>query len=83
MPSSHQIRRIIIVILFLLGGSIVYFLAWPSNYAIKANNISFTGSDADLTIDRMHVIQNKQGTKDWEMWADSAKIYHKKNITKL
>jgi LPS export ABC transporter protein LptC len=83
MPSSHQTRRIIIIILFLLGGSIVYFLAWPPNYAIKANNISFTGSDADLTIDRMHVIQNKQGTKDWEMWAGSAKIYHKKNITKL
>jgi LPS export ABC transporter protein LptC len=82
-PTSHQIRRIIIAILFLLGGSIVYFLAWPSNYAIKANNISFMGSDADLTIDRMHVIQNKQGAKDWEMWADSAKIYHKKNITIL
>ncbi len=83
MPSSRQIRWIIIAILFLLGGSIVYLLAWPSGYAFKANNISFTGSDADLTIDRMHVIQNKQGEKDWEMWAGSAKIYRKKNITKL
>ncbi len=83
MKSSRKIRRILLVILLLLAGSAAYFLIRPPGYRIQAENVSILGSDADLSIDRMHVVQNKQGVKNWELWADTAKIYREKKLTKL
>ncbi len=83
MKSSRKIRGILLVILLLLAGSAAYFLIRPPAYRIQAENVSILGSDADLSIDRMHVVQNKQGEKNWELWADTAKIYREKKLTKL
>ncbi|MFC1492132.1 LPS export ABC transporter periplasmic protein LptC, partial [Nitrospinota bacterium] len=64
-------------------GTIAYFLSRPLSYEFDAKNVSILGSDADLRIDRMHVVQNKRGEKNWEMWAGSAKIYREQNTTEL
>lgn len=80
---SRWLRPFALVFLLLIGGTISYFLLLPSGYDLKAKNISILGSDADLTIDQMHVVQNKQGEKNWEMWAKTAKVYRKKNLTEL
>ena len=77
------LRPFILVSLLLIGGAVYYFFLQSSGYDISAKNISIRGSEADLTIDQMHVVQNKQGDKNWEMWAKTAKIYHKKNLTEL
>ena len=83
MKSSRKIRGILLAILLLLAGSATYFLIRPPGYQIQAESVSFLGSDADLSIDRMHVVQNKQGKKNWELWADTAKIYREKKLTEL
>ena len=83
MISNLHIRRILLGVLLLVGGTVAYYLLRPSGYSIQAENISFLGSDADMTIDEMHVVQNKKGEKTWEMWADSANLYRKKKLTKL
>lgn len=83
MNLSRRFRPVILLFLLLIGGTISFFLFQPPGYNLKAKNISILGSDADLTIDQMHVVQNKQGEKNWEMWAKTAKIYRKKNLTKL
>ena len=83
MTPSRWLRPFILVSLLLIGGTIAYFLTQPTSYDFKAKNISILGSDADLTIDQMHVVQNKRGEKNWEMWAETANIYRKKNLTKL
>ena len=83
MNLSRWLRPFILVLILLIGGVFTYFLLLPSTFDLKAKNISIIGSDADLTIDQMHVVQNKQGNKNWEMWANTAKIYRKKNLTEL
>ena len=69
MISTRQVRWIIISVLLVVSGSIVFFIIWPSDLGISVGSVSVIGTDADLTMDRVHVVQNKQGSKNWEMWA--------------
>ncbi len=83
MISASQVRLIIVAVLVIVGGTIGYFIFWPSGMGISVGSVSVIGSDADLKMDRVHIVQNKQGSKNWEMWADTAKVYRKKDHTKL
>jgi len=83
MTFNYQIRKILLVVVLLVCGIVAYYLLRPADYFFQAKNISLLGSDADMMIEKMHVVQNKKGEKTWEMWADSAKMYHKKKLTKL
>jgi LPS export ABC transporter protein LptC len=79
----RQVRWIIVAVLVAVSGSISFFIIWPSEVGISVGSVSVIGTDADLKMDRVHIVQNKQGSKNWEMWADTAEVYRKKNYTKL
>ncbi len=83
MISTRHVRWIILAVLVVVSGTIGYFIIWPSGVGMSVGSITVIGTDADLKMDRVHIVQNKQGTKAWEMWADTAKVYRKKNYTKM
>lgn len=83
MNATRLVRWVIIGVFVLVGGTLGFFILRPSNVAISVGSISVVGTDADMKIDRVHIVQNKQGIKSWEMWADTAKVYRKKNYTKM
>ncbi len=66
-----------------VGGTIGVFILRPAGVGISVGSVSVIGTDADLKMDRVHIVQNKQGTKNWEMWADTAKVYRKKDSTQM
>lgn len=83
MISTRQVRWVIIAVLVAVSGTIGFYIFWSSDVGISVGSISVIGTDADLKMDRVHIVQNKQGIKSWEMWADTAKVYRKKNYTKM
>lgn len=83
MAFRKALRTALLGVLLATCGVIAYFLMQPSGYRFSAGDVSFRGSDADLDIDGMHVVQNAEGVKEWELWADSAKVYRGKDITVL
>lgn len=48
---------------------------------IKVGEVSIINTDADIKLDDIHVIENSKGYKEWELWAETAKTYHEKDIT--
>ena len=48
---------------------------------IKVGKVSVINTDADIKLDDIHVIENSKGYKEWELWAETAKTYHEKDIT--
>lgn len=83
MAFRKALRITLLGALLATCGVVAYFLTQPSGYRFSAGDVSFRGSDADLDIDGMHVVQNAEGVKQWELWADSARVYRGKDVTVL
>ena len=83
MLFRKTLRAVLLGFLFAIGGTIAYFILGSSNNQLNLGEISLTASDADLNIDKMHVVQNTEGVREWELWADSAKVYRQKGLTIL
>ena len=83
MLFRKMLRIVLLGFLLAIGGTIAYFLLGSSNHHLKIGEVSFRGTDADLNIDKVHVVQNTKGAREWELWADSAKVYKQKGLTIL
>lgn len=83
MISTRYLRWVILGVVVVVSGTIGFFILRPANMNISVGSVSVMGTDADLKMDRVHIVQNKQGLKNWEMWADTAKVYQKKDYTQL
>lgn len=83
MLSWRALRWSLLAVIFLLGGTMAFFLVRTSGPQIDVGRVSVLGTDADLRIDKAHMVQNNKGRKDWEMWADTALVYRKKDETHL
>ncbi len=83
MLFSKILRVVLLGFLLAIGGTITYFLLGSSGHHLKIGEVSFKGSDADININKVHVIQNTKGRKEWELWADSANVYRQKELTIL
>lgn len=66
----------------LLGGTMAFYLV-RTMPRIEVGRVTVLGTDADLRIDQAHMVQNNQGRKEWEMWAETALVYRKKDETHL
>lgn len=83
MLFRKMLRMVLLGFLLAIGGTTAYFLLGSSNHHLKIGEVSFRDSDADLNIDKVHVVQNTKGVREWELWADSAKVYRQKGLTIL
>ena len=83
MKCIANIKLISVAVFLLVAGTVIFYLLNPSQYDIDAGDITVINTDADLQIDRMHLRQNKRGQRNWELWADTAKVYRKEDITQL
>lgn len=83
MLFRKMLRTVLLGFLLVMGGTIVYFIFSTSNHLLSLGGISLTDSDADFNIDKVHVVQNTKGVREWELWADSAKVYRQKGLTIL
>ncbi len=83
MLSRRVLKILLLSLLIAMGGVVFYFFMDSSGYRIDVGGVSFQGSDADLNVDKVHVVQNTKGVKEWELWADSAKVYREKDVTVL
>ncbi len=83
MIAARTVRRIALATLVLLGGAISFYLLRSPRYEFSAGRVRILDTDADLQIDRLHVVQNAKGVKDWELWADTAKVYKDEDKTHM
>ncbi|MDE0331534.1 MAG: LPS export ABC transporter periplasmic protein LptC [Nitrospinae bacterium] len=83
MLFRKMLRTVLLGFLLVMGGTIAYFLLGSSNHQLNLGEISLTDPDVDLKIENMHVVQNTNGVREWELWADSAKVYREKGLTLL
>lgn len=83
MLLRKMVRMALLGFMIAIIGVISYFLITSSDYRIAIKGVSFRNSDADLDIDKVHVVQNTEGFREWELWADSAKVYREKDLTIL
>ncbi len=83
MVFHKMVRVASLGLLLLLLGAMVYYFALAPKYRIEAGSISFQDRDADLGMDNLHVVQNEQGAREWELRADSARVYREKDLTVL
>ncbi len=83
MLFRKMLRMVLLGFLLAIGGTIAYFIVSSSGHLLNIGEISFTVSDADFNIDKVHVVQNTKGVREWELWADSAKVYRQKDLTIL
>lgn len=83
MFTKRRVRWLLALLLTGMGSLIGYYLLSSTGYEVGVGDFSVFGTDADLRIARLHVVQNKDGAKNWEMWADTAKVYRAQNITRL
>lgn len=83
MLFRKMLRMVLLGFLLAIGGTIAYFIVGSSNHYLDVGKISLTDSDADVNIDKVHVVQNTKGVREWELWADSAKVYRQKGLTIL
>lgn len=84
MIGIKHLRWLLLAGLLLVGGTMVFYLVTNRlGHDVDIGGIQVMGTDADLQINRMHVVHNANGTKEWEMWADRAKVYRDQDVTKL
>ncbi len=83
VAQTRRLRWILLAVLVVLGGAMGFYLLRPARHGLHVGSVSVLGTDADLKLDRVHMVQNKKGKKDWELWADTAKVYRKKDETHL
>ncbi len=69
-----------VVILISLGG--VSFMVWRTIAPFKEKNTAVKDSavSADLTLDRVHYTETREGIKEWELEASSAVYFKNENI---
>ena len=83
MLSRRAVRWSLLAVVVALGGTMAYSLVRTSGLQVNVGGVSLLGTDADLRIDKAHMVQNTKGRKEWEMWADTALVYRKKDETHL
>ena len=83
MPFRKVLKTVLLVLLLAIGGTFAYFFAGSSSHHFNLTEISLTGSNADFSIHKVHVVQNTKGVREWELWADSARVYRQKGLTIL
>ena len=83
MKFIANFKWISVAAFLLVAGTVTFYLLNPPQYDFKMGDITVINTDADLQIDRMHLVQNKRGQRNWELWADTAKVYRKEDITQL
>ena len=83
MLFRKMLRMVLLGFLLALGGVIAYYIVGSTNHRLDIGKISLKRPDADLNIDKVHVVQSTKGVREWELWADSAKVYREKGFTIL
>lgn len=83
MVSQRTLRWSLLAVVVLLGGTMAFYLIRTSGLQASVGGISVLGTEADLRIDKAHMVQNSKGRMEWEMWADTALVYRKKDETHL
>ncbi|MDA1001102.1 MAG: LPS export ABC transporter periplasmic protein LptC [bacterium] len=83
MFSVKFLKRATLTAMLLLIAVVSFYLFRSPLPQIEFGEIKVLGTDADLQINRVHVVQNEKGAKEWELWADQAKVYQKQDITQM
>lgn len=83
MISAKFLKRSTLIGMLFLIAVVSYYLYRSSLPQFEFGDVTVLGTDADLQISRIHIVQNKKGVKEWELWADQAKVYQKRGITQM
>ena len=78
------LKSVRIWLLLLIGSvlaSVIFFLSTNSHVRLMPKRFELSGTDADLRIKDVFLTEDKRGTKAWELKAEWARMYRKKNKT--
>ncbi|MFQ6112083.1 MAG: LPS export ABC transporter periplasmic protein LptC, partial [Nitrospinota bacterium] len=78
-------RLRVFLLLFILGvaGISVFFLLAYSPLKTSLPSIPRISAGLDLRLENVNLVETKDGQKEWELWADRARVYRKRGVTKL
>ena len=85
--KSNKLLRILRKLLLLVSLSLIILitilLVRNKNKLPKSFDVKIVKTGIDVTIENFHLIEEKEGKKQWELNADKAEIVNSKGITRL
>lgn len=83
MKTKKLIRKLLLLITISLIILITVFLVKNKSNLPKSVSVKLTKTGIDVSIKNLHLIEEKNGAKQWELNADTAEVINSKGITRL
>ncbi|MFQ5894980.1 MAG: LPS export ABC transporter periplasmic protein LptC [Nitrospinota bacterium] len=78
-----RLRMVLLVVALVCGASVGYFLwgRWSVRAPQASGRVALFATDADVEVRGVHVVEDRRGRKEWELWADRARVYRRRGVT--
>lgn len=83
MKTNKLLRKLLLLITISLIILITFFFVKNKSKLPKLVSAKLAKTGIDVSIKNLHLIEEKNGTKQWELNADIAEVINSKGITKL
>ncbi len=80
---AGRLRVFLLVFILGVAGSVVFYLLAYTPLRASLPSIPRIGADLDLRLENVNLVETKKGQKEWELWADRARVYRKRGVTLL
>lgn len=83
MKTKKLLKKLLLLLSLSFIILITIFLVRNRNKFPKSFDIKIVKTGIDVSIENFHLIEEKEGKKQWELNADKAEIFNSKGITRL
>ena len=83
MKAKKLLRKLLLLVSLSLIILITIFLLKNKNKLPKSIDVKIVKTGIDVSIENFHLIEEKEGKKQWELNADKAEVINSKGITRL
>lgn len=83
METKKLLKRLLLLISITLAILITIFAVKNKGKFLKSAGQSLTKTGIDISISKLHLIEEVEGKKQWELNADKAEVINSKGITRI
>lgn len=83
MKIRKLLKKLLLLVSLSLIVLIIVFLIKNKNKLPKSFDVEITKTGINVSIENFHLVEDKEGEKQWELNADKAEIINSKGITRL
>ncbi len=83
METKNLLKRLLLLISITLAILITIFAVKNKGKFLKSAGQSLTKTGIDISITKLHLIEEEEGKKQWELNAEKAEVINSKGITRM